>query len=111
MSSKNSQGVTKDERYSLSFEVPAGELKGVLYAIWQARGVKLISIELDSPNNSLNPASPNENPPNQANAVRALLTAMATGRKIEAIREFRVLTGDGLKESLAAVDAVYKAAA
>jgi ribosomal protein L7/L12 len=48
---------------------------------------------------------------NTPSSVRALLTAIAEGRKIEAIKEFRTLTGDGLKESLAAVDAVYRAAA
>lgn len=38
--------------------------------------------------------------------VRNLLYAMSNDRKIEAIKEFRTLTGDGLKESKEAVERV-----
>jgi ribosomal protein L7/L12 len=43
--------------------------------------------------------------PNAAD-VRLLLESMATDRKIEAIKAFRTLTGDGLKESKDAVERV-----
>jgi ribosomal protein L7/L12 len=43
--------------------------------------------------------------PSAADA-RLLLEAIASGRKIEAIKAFRCLTGDGLKESKDAVERV-----
>ena len=42
-----------------------------------------------------------------AGSVRELFQAMAQGRKIEAIRAYRNLTGDGLKDAKDAVEAVF----
>jgi hypothetical protein len=41
-----------------------------------------------------------------ANLVKHLFAAMADGRKIEAIKAFRSLTGNGLKESKDAIESV-----
>jgi ribosomal protein L7/L12 len=42
----------------------------------------------------------------QVDQVHVLMNSMADGRKIDAIKAHRSLTGDGLKESKDAVDAV-----
>lgn len=41
-----------------------------------------------------------------ATEVRTLMVALAEGRKIDAIRSHRFLTGDGLKESKDAIEAI-----
>lgn len=52
------------------------------------------------------PPPPPPQPAPSPAEVRFMLSAMRDGRKIEAIKSFRTLTGDGLKESKDEIEAI-----